>query len=280
MNYNYCTKTDKKFFDSSLDLKNVMLEIEKVEKMRELDIADLLCAFNDYGFVVLQCKDLRAQSNDLLKLSKIFGRVVKHNRTDHRGIVSISIQPGYPDYLGTSNKPHPLHTDGSFLKNPPKIMVLQCEIADLDGGFTNLISCKAIYQYLKRYNPKGLELLFSPDVFTIKRDNESATRAIFESQNGRVSMAFRTNDGQAKVSVIEGVQDVMNSILSFISNADNQLTFKLEKGQILITDNLSILHGRTSFPKYSPRKLNRVYFDGQSDYCSHILFGFEAVAYE
>jgi len=273
-------RNSSKFFDSSLDIKNTILEVEKVGTISEADIVKMFHLFDFYGFAVLQCKDLKNQSDDLLLLSKLFGNVTKHNRADNRGVVPITNLPGHSEYLGASNERHPLHTDSPFAKTPPKVMALQCEVPDTEDGFTNLVSCNAIYQYLEKYDPEGLKLLFRSDIFTVKRDNQSATRAIFESRSGRISMAFRTNDSFAEVSIIQEAKDTMDLIISFINNIRNQLTFKLERGQILITDNLSILHGRTGFRKNSPRYLNRVNFDGQLEYDPRISFGFEPVIYE
>ena len=151
----------------------------------------------------------------------------------------------------------------------------QAPLPDPIGGYSLLVSSKAIYKYLAEQDYNGLKLLFEPNIFSIKRDNQFHRRAIFQLKNSLVEMAFRYNDGKASVSVLPEASRAFNLIIEFVNNPKNQLAFKLEKGQILITDNTSILHGRTGFSINSTRKLNRLNFDGLSQYYSRLLFGFK-----
>ncbi|NEQ84416.1 MAG: TauD/TfdA family dioxygenase [Moorea sp. SIO2I5] len=266
---------DDKMFDSYLDITEASLSISKLSELRNWEIEKLLHCFNTYGFVIVQCVSLDNSIEDFLLLTEIFGNLTRHNRADERGIVPIRPMAGYSEYLGASNEPHFLHTDGPFEKNPPKVMALQCEVPDPIGGFSLLVSSKAIYKYLAEQDYNGLKLLFDPNIFSIKRDNQFHKRAIFNLKNNRVEMAFRDNDGKASVSVLPEASRAFNLIREFVNNPKNQIVFKLEKGQILITDNTSVLHGRTGFSINSTRKLNRLNFDGLSQYYSRLLFGFK-----
>jgi alpha-ketoglutarate-dependent taurine dioxygenase len=266
---------DKKLFSSSTDINQVILEIETISTISPFQITQLIQIFNQYGFLILQCNNFNHSEAEFLLLSKIFGKSTKHNRANCDGVVAIKPLQEYPLYLGASNAPHPLHTDGPFEKIPPKVMALQCENPDPVGGLSQVVSCRAIYQHLRTSDPQGLQLLFNSNAFTIHRDQQSETRAIFEYRDGKISMAFRTNDGKAKISVIPEALKMFDLILSFINNPQNSLSFKLERGQILITDNLSVLHGRTGFSKDSPRSLKRLNFDGESEYTPMLVFGFE-----
>lgn len=265
----------QKMFDASLDYREVIIQASTVEDI-ELNKSHVFYLFNSFGFVILQFSKVKSNPKILLDLSSVFGNIVKHNRADSRGIVPVMVLPNYPDYLGASNLPHPLHTDSSFTAVPPKVMALQCEISSESGGLTKLVSCKAIYRYLCQSNPKGLESLFDSDAFAIRRDDQFAIRPIFFISGGLVGMAFRMNDGKANVSVKRNAEEAFNSIITFVEDPSNQVVFKLGVGQILIVDNYSVLHGRSGFDAGSPRKLNRVNFDGASKYFEELLFGFAA----
>lgn len=262
-----------KTFDASFNHRNVIVEVSETEDI-ELSKARLVHLFNCFGFVIVEFPREKNNPEILLHLVSVFGNVVQHNRADSRGIVPVMVLSDYPDYIGASNLPHPLHTDSSFVATPPKVMALQCEISSERGGLTKLVSCKAIYQYLVKTNPEGLEQLFNPDAFTISRDDQITTRPVFFLDSGFVCMAFRANDGKANVSVKRNAEEAFSSIISFVNDPINQIVFKLEVGQILIADNYATLHGRTGFDAASPRKLNRVNLDGASNHSDNLRFGF------
>lgn len=267
---------ESRIFDSSLAIDEVILPVTRIRDLLDNQrINQLIYYFNRYGFCIIDCKPMQNMVEDFLLLTEIFGGTTYHNRADERGIVSVSLIEGFSEYLGTSNKPHPLHTDGPFEKTPPKAMALQCEIPDPVGGFSLLVSCRAIYRYLLRQDYKGLQMLFNPSVFSVQRDNQFERGPIFEIKNDYIQMRFRTNDGKANICIPLEAEYIFNLIKEFVENPQNQLSFKLKEGQILVVDNTSILHGRTEFSSNSPRKLNRLNFDGISLYSSKILFGFQ-----
>ncbi|NMG18935.1 hypothetical protein [Brasilonema bromeliae] len=93
-----------KLFDTSMNLKNIIINIETVSRMNEVELTQMLHSFNHYGFAILQCIQLNHFALDFLLLSKIFGKPTRHNRADDRGIVPIRPLPGYQAYLGASNE--------------------------------------------------------------------------------------------------------------------------------------------------------------------------------
>lgn len=267
----------KEMFDGTLELGKACLSVTGIRQLLDSqDVERLLTPFNRYGFAILECDPIENMAEDFLCLAKIFGNITQHNRSDEKGIVTIGITQGFSAYLGASHEPHPLHTDGPFEKTPPKVMALQCETPDPTGGLSLLVSSKAIYRYLLQQDYKGLELLFNPYIFSVQRDNQFERKAIFECKDDRIGMVYRSNDGKANVSNLSEANSVFSLIRIFIQDPKNQLKFKLKKGNILVVDNTSVLHGRTGFSPNSLRKLNRLNFDGISSYSSKILFGFEA----
>ncbi|PMB39196.1 taurine catabolism dioxygenase TauD, partial [Fischerella thermalis CCMEE 5319] len=70
------------------------------------------------------------------------------------------------------------------------------------------------------------------------------------------------------------VERAYNLIKNYVNDTNNQLIFQLQPHQIIILDNASVLHGRTSFPENEFRKLNRLHFNGVSEYSHYFQLGF------
>ncbi|CBN58806.1 hypothetical protein OSCI_3890022 [Kamptonema sp. PCC 6506] len=234
--------------------------------------------FNQFGFVILEhnppCEHQCIKQN-LLFLSDFFGTVKQHKRSNKDGISIITPLEGYPDYIATTNKAHLLHTDGTFEQDAPKIVALQCEIPSKEGGLSQIIQAESIYEYLSKNDPQGLQKCFMTDAFTIVRHDQTATKPIFKREKQRILMEFRS-DSTAFIQIKLELKETFKLIKEYINNPKNQFIFKLQANQILITDNTRILHGRTSFPDYEVRKLNRLWFNGESKYSHLIRLGFLA----
>ncbi|MEQ8996223.1 MAG: TauD/TfdA family dioxygenase [Coleofasciculus sp. B1-GNL1-01] len=251
----------------------VSIKVENVMHMQETECLSMLKTINDSGFLIIECQDIYKNRESLLYLSNFFGKIVYHDHSCNDGVVPIMPIFNNPQYVNTTNQTLSLHTDGSFETNPPKVIAMQCEIAANRGGLTQLINAKLIYEYLYQIAPNDILMLFQPDVFTVTRNKKTATRAVFEYKNGRVQMAFRS-DHAARILVKPQAVKLFNLIKDFISNPQHQTILKLKRNQILILDNTKVLHGRTSFKRTEKRKINRIWFNGKSNYSSYLRLGF------
>ncbi|MDJ0509464.1 MAG: TauD/TfdA family dioxygenase [Crocosphaera sp.] len=264
-------------FNSKFNLLNATLTASSFFSIKNNHIYQMYEVFNRCGFVVINLTSPKVFLEELGAFDKYFGNIIYHNRSDSSGISLIKVIPEFSNYFGTTNDNTGLHTDGSCSKNPPKIVILHCEIPSEIGGESQLLNCKLLYNNMVKYAPDLLNVLFEPNVFTITRDNESFTQPVFYYENDRVFTKFRGN-GTAKISVLPKAKKAFNFINKFICNPKNILQFKLKKNQLLVIDNTMVMHGRTKFPKDSPRKLNRVFFDGNvenSQFSHQIKFGFQ-----
>jgi alpha-ketoglutarate-dependent taurine dioxygenase len=99
------------------------------------------------------------------------------------------------------------------------------------------------------------------------------TRTIFIEKQGRISITFKA-DSVVSTTIPPEIKKGFNIIKKYVNDPNNQFIFKLKANQILLTENTSVLHGRTSFPDNEVRKLNRLWFDGMSEYTHHLQFGF------
>jgi alpha-ketoglutarate-dependent taurine dioxygenase len=267
---------DKEILEASqIDITQVTLKVSKVADIYNSEQQRLFQIFNKFKFVILECEPSPNPKDNLLALKKIFGSVKRHKRSDENGISLIENLENSPlatTYLATTNQRHFMHTDGLYEIEPPKIVAMQCEIPSKNGGFSQIVYCESIYEYLRENYPQELQILFTHP-FTITRGDQTATRAIFVEQKGRISMAFRT-DSFVSTDIPLQLEKAFKIIQEYVNDPKNQLIFKLKANQIILLENTSVLHGRTSFPDNEVRKLNRLWFNGISAYSHHIQFGF------
>ncbi len=282
--YTKMLKRDK--LESNLDVKEVIeasknyvsqltLKISKVSEMSKPEQQRLFEIFNKFKFVILECEPLPNPQDNLLALSIFFGSIKKHQRSDKNGITLIENLGDSPlarTYLATTNQAHLMHTDGPFEIEPPKIVAMQCEIPSTIGGISQIVYGESVYEYLKENHLQELQRLFTHSL-TITRGDQTATRAIFVEREGKIRIAFRS-DSFISISIPISIKKAFDIIHEYVNNISNQLMLKLKPHQIIILENTSILHGRTSFPDNEVRKLNRLWFDGISEYSHHLQFGF------
>ncbi|WP_026733306.1 TauD/TfdA family dioxygenase [Fischerella sp. PCC 9605] len=268
---------DKEIFEASkIDISQVTLKIRKVAEISEPEQQRLFEIFNKFKFVILECEPLPNPLENLLALKKIFGSVKRHYRSDENGIVPVenlgnSFATTVP--ISTTNQIHPIHTDGSADIDPPKVVAMQCEIPSQNGGFSQIVYGESVYKYLMENHPQELQNLFTNPVTITNVGGKTDTRAIFVEQKGRISITFKA-DSVVSIAIPTQIEKAFHIIKNYVNNPNNQFIYKLKANQILLLDNTSVLHGRTSFPDHEFRKLNRLWFDGISEYSHHLQFGF------
>jgi alpha-ketoglutarate-dependent taurine dioxygenase len=257
-------------------IDQLTLKISKFEEINEAERQKLFTIFNKNKFVVIETEPFPNPQANLLALQKVFGSIIRHKRSDENGIVSVENLGSYPSdnaqLLSATNQMFSMHTDGTYEIEAPKVVAMQCVIPANNGGFSQIVYAASVYDYLMENYPQELQSLFSHPL-TITRGNQTATRAIFVELGGRISMTFRA-DPVVSIIIPPPIEKVFNVIKNYINASSNQLIFKLKPNQILVIDNTSVLHGRTSFPDNEVRKLNRLCFDGISEYSHHLEFGF------
>ena len=261
---------------SKLYINKLILKVSKVAEISEPERERLFEIFNEFKFVILECEPLPNPQENLLALNKFFGSVKRHHRSDKNGIVSVknlgnSLATTAP--ISTTNQMHPMHTDGSADIYPPKIVTMQCETPSKNGGFSQIVYGESVYEYLTENHPQELQKLFTHPVTVTNLGGKTDTRSIFSENKGRMSITFKA-DSVVSTEIPPQIEKAFNIIKKYVNDPKNQFIFQLKANQILLLDNTSVLHGRTSFPENEVRKLNRLWFDGISEYTEHLQFGF------
>lgn len=252
------------------------LLVENLLEATDPEIERVLEIFSTHGCVLVsQKKPLSPPdiSPALSKLGRHFGSPVPHKLSDAYGVHPIRNLPGFPQYANTTSSDLLLHTDGSFEKHPPKLMMIYCETPAEEGGLSRVCYARAVYDYLKAQHPGTLSGLFRPNAFVIKRDDRQAARSVFEFCDGRISMAFRYG-ADISLEISPQARDGIAAIIEYVSNPANYAEFLLDEGQLLLFDNTRVLHGRTVFPPISHRVLHGLWCDGKDIDPDKIKFGF------
>jgi alpha-ketoglutarate-dependent taurine dioxygenase len=191
---------------------------------------------------------------ELLALRTWFGDVVGHQCSDGDGIVSVD---------GSYRPPRAMlpHTDGSYEPEPPAVMCLQCVHAAESGGVSTLVDGARLYALLAREYPEDLPVLFTP-VLRIGRGSKYVERALFSRVGGRTRIRFRV-DETVDMTVAAAAERVVSLVQSFLEGSGNWLHLALRPGQILVTDNFRVLHGRTAYDGREPRQMQRLWLNGE-----------------
>lgn len=246
---------------------------KSIVDLSKREYKDIFELFNYCGYVVIESKVVVNPVKSLLSIGRYFGRTIHHNLSDLSGVHPVWYIPGYPEYANTTNCSVPMHTDGSFRDNPPKIMLAHCQIPAENGGYTRIAFAKDVYLHLKNLDPKILQGLFLEDAFMVKRDNRQAKKPVFLRKNNRIQMFYRSGN-DIEITIHPKAKKGFLEIEHFLSNPDNQIEFCLKAGQTLILDNTRLLHGRTSFPRNSHRRLYGLWCDDVSEFSNMFNIGF------
>ena len=262
----YAVAVASKAFGPDLDIHRLIYPIGSVGEMAGKTIDRWARTFAEIGFVVLASRS--TDRHQLLSLAPLLGNVVRHNRSDAFGVLSVNATNPQPGFIDSENGEHPLHTDGAFKDQPERIVALQCVVPAEKGGTTLLTSASHAYRSLTQDQRTAL---YEADAVTIKRNQQRSTKPVFRKNSaGRVEFSFRY-DETATTTVKPAARDGFETFRKNLYAG--MVRFDLQPGWILLLDNTAIGHGRTAFPEGSKRHYNRMNADGSG--LANLPIGFE-----
>lgn len=228
------------------------------------------------GFVLLRglaTNSLQEFIADVAALARRFGRAVSQNAEGELigHVVDASASDQTPRHFRSSLELRP-HTDNAA------VVLLACWNSARSGGETLLTSALAIHDQIRSERPDLLSLLYRG--FHCHRRGEQASEEeavtpyrvpVFWSQNGiscryqRALIAAGHHELARPLSSAE--LDSLDLFDRLASTAENCLRFALERGDVLVLNNYTVLHARTRFTEHPEptrrRHLLRVWVDAE-----------------
>ncbi len=170
------------------------------------------------------------------------------------------------DQLGYTNSAVDLHSDQTYLEDPPPYQLLQSIRTADSGGESLLTNGRALVDYIKATSRQDYELLTTvPVVFHRVQKNfekKLSTPLVIEEPDGRVLIRLSYFTLAPFAYPFDLTRDWYRAYTRFTSLARGrhfQYRFLLQPGDFVLYDNLRMLHGRTAFS--GPRWVRGIYFD-------------------
>jgi len=228
---------------------------------------DLLQDFYKYGFVIF--KNVPTDENYILKFANSVGTVRPTNFGDCFSVKSVP-EPNDLAYTSIALTPH---TDNPYRKPVPCIQLLHCLQNEVKGGLSTLVDGFAVAEHLKKNNQDLYKILTETKV----RFRFVDKTIILENWGELIELDQNNNTKQIRYSArldyvpaleknkLEKFYKARKLIANLYASPKFEISFKLEKGDLLMMDNHRLLHGRTAYDvNEGKRYLKGCYIDHDS----------------
>lgn len=235
--------THKAYWGSELDLSVLSFDYAAIQ--RDLQVKhDWLQAVDTYGLAIVN--NVPTQSEQLLDVVKLFGFV----RDTNYGRFFEVITKHAPENLAYTPLALSLHTDNPYRNPVPSLQLLHCLKAAEQGGTTALADGFYAAELLRQQYPDSFELLSQTEVdFAFESEEASLFHRspIFTlDQQKNVKEVRFNNRSIAPLNLpFEQMETFYQAYQQYSQCLQaSRVRFKLEAGQLMIFDNVRILHGR------------------------------------
>ncbi|HIC76403.1 MAG TPA: hypothetical protein EYO89_00875, partial [Candidatus Dadabacteria bacterium] len=229
---------------------------------------------NGCGFFVLagsSFKDftVNEKKSIYIIISKILGKLLKQNKKGELvvDVVDMGKTMGKGSRYHHTREGGSYHTDGSHIySEPPDYVGLLCINPAKKGGESKFMSAYNIHNKLQE-KKELLRILYRKFYHDKKGENkpgESSTQfePIFEYINGQLKFKYQReliNSGHDKANqaLSEKQIEALNLLDDILKNDDRVLTYRLEMGDMMFSNNRWLIHDRTNFEDYEDEKLKR-----------------------
>jgi gamma-butyrobetaine dioxygenase len=234
------------------------------------DDAVLYRAVKDYverGFLLIHGTPTKPDS--ILSIARRFGYVRETNFGAYFEVYS------RPDSTDLAYRPVALgpHTDNPYRNPVPGIQLLHCLQNETTGGLSTLVDSLAVAQQLQQEDPEGFRLLATVPVRFEYRDADTclvSVQPMIELDGMGVMVGVFYSPRLDDIPLMSehdtrAYHRARKRFGTLLSDAQFELRFRLEPGQLMMFDNNRVLHGRTSFnPSEGHRQLQGCYIDRDS----------------
>jgi gamma-butyrobetaine dioxygenase len=222
-----------------------------------------LGSIEEFGFAVLTGAPLA--EGTVARIADVFGhvRVTNYGRT-----FDVKVKVDATNLADTALALS-LHTDNPYRDPAPTLQLLHCLSSTVSGGESILADGFRAVAELSAHSPSSVEILARTPIRFAYRDAGADLWAdvpvIQLDPHGRVTALHVNNRSKwLPAGSAERVAEWYSAyfeLLSLLEAPDAQVTFRLEPGDVLVFDNLRILHARTGFSGEGQRHLQGCYAD-------------------
>lgn len=233
----------------------------KLQAKHAIDAKDFKHVLDRQGAVVIP--GVRSDESGILQYARVLGSpeldipvqlsgpTVMHLRFDDKKAQDTDRQAYF------TSGAFPLHTDLSYVSNPPRYLLTMCVTADESGGgITTLASIESAWQQLSSAHRSVLmQRSFSFENAPNTGVGVCKNQPIHEANGGAGLWRFRLDTLIYPRDAAGAVQNLTRALERTV------VEIPLECGDLLILDNHRVAHGRTAFNVPSSRHLLRAYAD-------------------
>jgi gamma-butyrobetaine dioxygenase len=219
-----------------------------------------LAAIAELGFAVLT--GAPTEPGTVAGIAELFGHV---RTTNYGRVFDVAVRVD-PANLADTALALSLHTDNPYRVPTPTVQLLHCLASSASGGDTVLADG---FRAVARLGPDRVATLAATPIRYAYRDEDAELAAevpVVELDAHGRPVALRVNNRSKGVptGTPEAVADwyaAYFELLDLLDAPDAGVVFRLEPGDVLVFDNLRVLHGRTAFSAAGARRLQGCYAD-------------------
>ena len=240
--------------------KKVKAKKYKLSFFQEIDRKLIKKEVIENNFIIFKEVDSSDIDKLVKYLEKVIGEIqiqsINKNKKSYYSLLKPYV--GNIGYYAYNQKYTPLHTESVLLKKIPEIIGMLVIQPSGIGGTTTFINNSLILKKLfKKFSKRHVLKVLLKNNFSIKKLNKNYKVSFLKKTNNKFKLKFRYSK-LIKSNHSDGIK-IHNAIYDIISDFKHINTLKLKKNDLLLFDNLSIMHGRTSFNDIN-RKILRFYF--------------------
>lgn len=224
-------------------------------------------AIRDYGLTIVRGAPLEEG-----EIERFANYVAYVRETIYDRLHNVRATPGeYNAYNVASTtlelKPH---TDMPNYNNPPGVQMFHFLVNESEGGSSTAVDGFNVAKQLKDTNPEAYEILATTSVNfkmnSSRGDIEAANPLLTLDTDGELKV-FRFSNQLAQPANIpaykmEAFYAAYRALGKLVEAPENMVKFKLGTGDMMATNNLRVMHGRTAFnPGTGGRHLQLSYMD-------------------
>jgi alpha-ketoglutarate-dependent taurine dioxygenase len=217
-------------------------------------------------------------SKKIILLANLLGKSVSQNINDEKYVViepNLKLLKKYKNISNNkiryhqTNKGGSIHTDGPQLNNSPNILIMGCIKNATKGGKTILVDSKKLFNKIKNHDQISAEVLKKKFLFERRGfggNKKILSKKIFDINNKKFEFRYlREYINSAykikKLKIPNNKKKALDLLDVFLEKKELQTKLKLNVGDVILINNKSVAHGRTSFTlsKNKPRKLLRIW---------------------